>query len=297
MRVTGSLSGNVLILDGDLESKENNDIINDYNKKLTILSKIIEMNNEEVYKFVESHSACIKEKIILEERKNYAAEIAVEKYKVEKMTKELEDLRIKLEMQSTISYKGTTGELFVESYIDERIRLNENWSITNISKDGNHNSDLELVYKNIKCVIEVKNIKTKLSESNIKKFKETYINSEEKQYNCGIFVSLISDYSPSTGVYDFYIQTINNKYIIFLAKVKENPEKLLFAMDILNQIVSLEKNKSGHAIIEMLNKQIKNYGGLYSEVNKMLATIKTLKTNIKMYQDEIIETLSNIPAA
>ena len=126
------------------------------------------------------------------------------------------DCQTQLAVQSTVQQKGIDGEYFVESFIEKHIKLHDTWSITNISKDGLHNSDLELVYKNIRCVIEVKNIKTKMCESNIKKFRDVYLHSEYKEYTSGIFVSLLSDFSKSSGVSDFHIHSKDGKHAIFL---------------------------------------------------------------------------------
>lgn len=232
------------------------------------------------------------EKIRLDERIKLGDELILEKWKREEAENKLKLLAI----NDTIMEKGIQGELFVEDYIYKHIKLNNEWSISNISKDGNHNSDLELKYKSTHCVIEVKNIKAKLSESNIKKFREIYINSKEKNYNSGIFISLLSEFGPSSGVYDFCIQENNNKYMIYISKVKENPDKIIFAMEIINQIIVMSKNSSEekkNQIIDMLNKQVRNYSNLYSEANKAIQSVKTMKTNIKQYRDEIIEFLQS----
>jgi len=197
-------------------------------------------------------------------------------------------------MTSKSVSKGIEGELFVEKFIDSHLRLNPDWHITNISKDGAFNSDLELVYKNLHCVIEVKNIKTKLSESNIKKFKEEYILSESKQYNSGIFVSLNSDYSANTKVFDFCIQEIDGRFVIYLSNVRESPDKLIFAMEVLNQIISISYDKDTKTILDLLNKQVKNYGILMSNVNKMTATTKEMKQNLTMFKEEINSYLSSL---
>lgn len=190
--------------------------------------------------------------------------------------------------------KGIEGEAFVEKYIDEHLKLNPDWNVSNISKDCSFNSDLELHYKNLHCVIEVKNIKTKLSESNIKKFKEEYILSESKQYNSGIFISLNSGFSPGTRVYDFCIQEIQGRFVIYLANVRESPDKIIFAMEILNQIISISYDKDTKAILDLLNKQIKNYSNLASNVNKILATAKEMKQGVTEYKTEIMSFLASM---
>ena len=237
MQVEGVLENNKLIIKAKYDSEENNNIVARFNKKLEILNSIFEETEKEMAysnkDFTDILNKSIENIKITEETK-YNTLMAVEIFKNNSMKEEIQELKKrKTELEdilinnNTISSKGIEGELYVEEYIRERIKLNPKWHITNISKDGNHNSDLEMQYKSIKCVIEVKNIKSKLSDANIKKFRETYINSPEKEYTSGMFVSLLSDYSHSSNVYDFCIQTINNKHVIFLSKVKENPEKII----------------------------------------------------------------------
>lgn len=291
LSVNGILKGNRLILTG--QSKEELD----YNKKLELLGQILDIQNE--------HAAEINDIYFLETMKKKVTEevntaMAVEKFKTDMLQIQLKEITMrKQELEdilihnNTISAKGIDGELFVEEYIRDKIRLNEEWDISNISKDKNHNSDLELTYKSIKCVIEVKNIKAKLSDSNIRKFKEVYINSAEKEYTSGMFVSLLSDFSVGTNVYDFCIQSVNDKHVIYLARVKENPEKLIFAMEVLDQLNKINTRVDNKMFIEMLNKQVKNYSNLYSEVNKSLAAIKDMKSAIKDYQSEIVKFIAD----
>lgn len=291
LSVNGILKGNRLVLTG--QSKEELD----YDKKLELLSQILDIQNE--------HAAEINDIYFLETMKKKVTEevntaMAVEKFKTDMLQSQLKEITMrKQELEdilihnNTISAKGIEGELFVEEYIRDKIRLNEEWDISNVSKDKNHNSDLELTYKSIKCVIEVKNIKAKLSDSNIRKFKEVYINSIEKEYTSGMFVSLLSDFSIGTNVYDFCIHSINDKHVIYLARVKENPEKLIFAMEVLDQLNRINTRIDNKMFIEMLNKQVKNYSNLYSEVNKSLAAIKDMKTAIKDYQSEIVKFIAD----
>ncbi len=188
---------------------------------------------------------------------------------------------------------GIAGEKFVEEYIDSHLRLNEEWHVTNVSKDGKMSSDLELAYKNLHCVIEVKNIQTKLSECNVKKFREEYILNESKQYNSGIFVSLNSDYYPGTGVGDFHIQEISGRFVIYLARVKENPEKIIFAMEVLNQLVNITYDRDNKRLLDMLNKQVKHYGVLSSNANKIAAAAKEIKQNIDQFKKDLIEFIQS----
>lgn len=287
-------NGNLVILNADDHVKEK---LSNYFTQSYHANKLIENCKKEVVDKVADPTilnilkSTEVEKIKLEERLKIGEELSIEKWKREEAERKIRDF----ELNNTITEKGIQGELFVEEYIHKHIKMNNDWTISNISKDGNHNSDLELKYKSMHCVIEVKNIKAKLSESNIKKFRETYIHSKEKEYNSGIFISLLSEFGPSSNVYDFCITENKGKFMIYIAKAKENPDKILFAMEVLNQLILMSKNSSEEKkkeVIDLINKQVKNYAILYSEANKALQSVKTMKANIKQFQDEILDFLS-----
>lgn len=208
-----------------------------------------------------------------------------------KDSRELACLLSEIKLPSNSVSKGIEGESFVENYIDSKISINPNWSIANISKDCSFNSDLELIYKRIHCVIEVKNLKSKVSDSTLKKFREEYIVSESKLYNSGIFVSLNTGFGPSSKVHDFCVSEIEGRFVIYLANVRENPEKLIFAMDVLDQLIDISYNRDVKTVLDILRSQIKNYTCLMSNVNKINATLKEMKKSITDSKDEIIKFL------
>jgi len=233
----------------------------------------------------------------------YEAKLELERYKLTEREKEINELKNHnnqaltnilslLDNNNTNIQKGIIGEAIVYNYLYDKIKINNEWSIENVSKDGNHSSDIEIKYKNVNCVIEVKNIKTNMTESNIKKFNEVYINNDIKKYNCGIFVSLKSSFGPSTNLYDFAIKSINGKYVIYLANVESNLEKIIIALDILNYLISLNENYNEvNIIMELMSAQMRNYNCIVSDINKASSALKSSLTNIKKYKEDIYKFL------
>ncbi len=233
----------------------------------------------------------------------YNSKLDLERYKIAEREKEIEDLKKinntalanilgLLNTKTDNVEKGIIGEAIVYNYLYDKIKINHEWHIENVSKDGNNSSDISLIYKNLNCVIEVKNIKTNMTESNIKKFNEVYIHNDIKNYNCGIFVSLKSAFGPSTGLHDFSIKSINNKYVIYLANVESNLEKLVIALDVLNYLTNIsDNNRDINLIVELISSQIKNYNVVTGDINKAASALKSALTNIKQYKEDIYKFL------
>lgn len=295
MEVSAIITGTKIVI---LHDGINNDHIDSINKKLSIFDEIMVTSQGKLFdNYYDIRMSEIDKNIRNTIKLENSYELQLEKFKNIELEKQLSKLQLcvdMLEQKNTITQKGIDGEAYVYDYINNHIKLNSNWSIDNVSKDSQHSSDIELIYKSLNCVIEVKNIKSKLSDSNIKKFNTVYINNPVKKYNSGIFVSLLSDYGPSTNVWDFCIKTINDKYVIYLANVKENPEKIILAMEILDQLnMKKIKDDKSYLLLEIINKQLKNYSEMNTNINKAFASIKILKNSVKDYESEIKEFLAS----
>jgi hypothetical protein len=91
-------------------------------------------------------------------------------------------------------------------------------------------------------VIEIKNHASTIQKNDIKKFEEVYIKKEN--YNCGIFISLESEYGAMSNRQDFYIKYIEDKPIIYLSNVSNK----------------INKNENNFELIfNLLKSQISNY--------------------------------------
>lgn len=183
--------------------------------------------------------------------------------------------------------KGIEGEQDIYNYLQNQLLLNEKNKIENVSKDKKENSDLYLQYNKLNCVIEIKNHKTTISTTDIKKFEEVYINQEK--YNCGIFISLESEFAPSSNKQDLDITFKNNKPIIYLSNVTANKEKIILAIKLLEYLLANKDKTNFDKIYILLKAQLTNY----SSVNKRLLDINNLVNNIiietKKYKKEIEE--------
>jgi hypothetical protein len=60
------------------------------------------------------------------------------------------------------------------------------------------------------------------------------VHINQEKYNSGLFISLASEFSPSSGKSDFEILFINEKPILYLSNINENKDKLTIAIKMLN---------------------------------------------------------------
>lgn len=279
------------------------EIENKYNTMIeSYKNKIILLKDE----FREEYDICSKNNMKLLELE-YNSKLDLERYKIAEREKEIENLKKMnndaltnilslLNTKKDNIEKGIIGEAMVYDFLYDKIKINNDWHIENVSKDGNNSSDIMIKYKNLNCVIEVKNIKTNMTDSNVKKFNEVYINNDIKNYNSGIFISLKSGFGPSTNLHDFAIKSINNKYVVYLANVECNLEKIIIALDVLNYLTNVsDNNKDIDLIIELMSSQIRNYNTVVGDINKASSALKSSLSNIKQYKEDIYKFLERRP--
>ena len=296
----------------NIDNKEYQNIISKYEKEKL---KIIESNNLETEKLKELYEKN-KKYIELDVENRYKNKIKIlednleniknqteREYKIrleyeEARNKELEEIKIKLEKDKDqlliltnkkAQTKGVEGELEIYNYIKSKIELNEKSKIENVSKDKKESSDLYLEHNKIKCVIEIKNHNSAIQKNDIKKFEEVYINQEK--YNSGLFISLASDFSPSSGKSDFEIKIINNKPILYISNINENKDKLIIAIKILNYIISNKEEYNFDKILNLLKIQISNYSNLTKKLIDINQLVNSTILETKKYKKQIDDIL------
>ena len=116
-----------------------------------------------------------------------------------------------------------------------------------------------------------------------------HINQEK--YNSGLFISLASEFSPSSGKSDFEILFINEKPILYLSNINENKDKLTIAIKMLNYIL---ENKDGYnfdKILNLLKIQISNYSNLTKKLIDINQLVNSTILETKQYKKQIEEII------
>lgn len=296
----------------NIDNKEYQNIISKYEKEKERIKELNKLENEKLKELHEKNKKYIeldmenryknKIKILEDNLENIKAQTERE-YKIrleyeEARNKELENAKINLEKDKEqlliltnkkAQTKGVDGELEIYNYIKSKIELNEKSKIENVSKDKKESSDLYLEHNKLKCVIEIKNHSSTIQKNDIKKFEEVYINQEK--YNSGLFISLASEFSPSSGKSDFEIIFINEKPILYLSNINENKDKLTIAIKMLNYILENKDDYNFDKILNLLKMQIGNYSNLTKkliDINQLLnSTILETKNYKKQIEDVI----------
>ena len=166
----------------------------------------------------------------------------------------------------------------IDSYIDKKeiFKLN----IINDNKDR-----LNLKYTNLNCFIEVKHNKNNIGKNDIK----NYLNYvSESEYNCGICISMNSNYTANSNIKDFDILTIKNKPIIFISNYIKDCNKINYSIKLLHYVLNNKLNDDDSAEINTYVEYINKYYDIL-EYNIDTCDEKITKYNKKItkYENKI----------
>lgn len=296
----------------NIDNKEYQNIISKYEKEKLEIKENNKIEQEKLKKIYENNTKYIEEDIhnkyknkieLLEDKLLNIKNQTEREYKIrleyeEARNKELEESKIKLEKDKEqlliltnkkAQTKGAEGELEIYNYLKSKIELNNNSKIENVSKDKKESSDLYLEHNKLKCVIEIKNHNSTIQKNDIKKFEEVYINQEK--YNSGIFISLASEFSNSSGKNDFDLIFINEKPIIYLSNVENNKDKIIIAIKMLNYMLENKDEYNFDKILNLLKIQLTNYSNLTKKLIDVNQLVNNIILETKQYKKQIEEII------
>jgi|688.fasta_scaffold189886_2 hypothetical protein len=272
----------MIILEDKLKDKEESYKIKEINIKENYESKI---------KILEDKINNIKEEIT-ENNKHQIYYLSKENEKLHEETAQLKKEKDQLYIITNKSSqtKGREGEQDILEYLRTKFEYS-NAKIEYVGKDQKYSSDIYLEYDKLKCVIEIKNHASTIQKNDIKKFEEMYIKKEI--YNCGIFISLESEYGAMSNRQDFYIKYIEDKPIIYLSNVSKNINKIIFGIKILNYLLENKNENNFELIFNLLKSQISNYSNLHKKLIDMNQILNELILDTKKNKKEI-EKIINV---
>jgi hypothetical protein len=124
----------------------------------------------------------------------------------------------------------------IDYYLDKNIEYYlEYLNIENKTSENKH-INIELKYKNLLCIIEMKKNKKNIGPNEIDKFIKKHI--RDNNYNCGLYISMESEFTKNSNIIDFEINIINKKPVIFISNVSNNKNKIDYAIKLLNYIIN-----------------------------------------------------------
>lgn len=193
---------------------------------------------------------------------------------------------------NSTSTKALIGENKIYSDLKEILRLYDNYILENVSGKSNC-GDLYLEYKNLKCCIEVKNHSNPIKKDQIDRF--IYTDIEHPNYNCGIFISIQSDFTNSCKIKHFDIKNINNKPCIFITNYSNcNSDILFYSINILNYLLLNNINNEKYDKVETLRQTINSISDMEKINNQQIKATRELKTIIKNEKNRLTETIQNL---
>ena len=303
--------------DIEAKQKENEIIRNSYEEKLKNMQDRLEAQIESKDKTLTQLKENINEKIhavfgekerdymILLEKKE--SDIKLLNYKLEHaQTKLLENNNVNTEIneikesinrvfRNNNAITGAAGENFIYSYIKDHMILNES-QIENVSGSSNA-CDIYLQYKSIKCGIESKNHTYPVKSVCINRFAETDIKNDN--YNCGLFVSIKSEYVNVSNIKHFDVRFYHNKPVIFLSDIIRRPEHIIYAIKTLEFIVSNNSrtNNEINTIIQSVKTMVQTLDKLQRNNNSCIKSLKESNQSIEEIKNEIRKMLGEKPRA
>ena len=284
----------------------------EYESKLNILERKYEVeleNKSKQYLMLEesiNDKICSKygdkekEYILTLEKKE--GEIAMLNYKLEQeylnnKSKEIiaSDLGvIKSDIQRFFKYDknelGAQGETFIYEYIKQYLLLTDA-TVEKVNGESNA-CDIYLSYGNIKCGIESKNHTGAIRSDAIQRFVTTDIINP--RYNCGIFISIKSEFVNVANIKHFDIKFYGSKPVIFLSEIIKKPEQIMIAIKILEFIISNNSKSENEikTIIQTIQNYIPNLEKLQRNNKQIMKIVKESDKDIEGIINYIYKLLS-----
>ncbi len=277
-------------LEAELENKENILV----QLKENINEKIHAMFGEKEKKYELSLEKKDSEIKLLNYKLETIQEQLSEKQQVNKEINEIKE-SINRVFRNNNAVLGASGEQFVYNYIKDQTILNDS-QIEDVSGSSNA-CDMFLQYKSIKCGIESKNHKDAVKTDSIKRFVEIDIKNEN--YNCGIFVSIRSEFVNVSKIKHFDVRFYHNKPVIFLTDVIRRPEHIVYAIKTLEFIVSNNSRTANeiNTIIQSVRTMIQTLDKLQRNNNSCIKNLKESNQTIEEVKTEIRKLLGEQPPA
>jgi len=195
--------------------------------------------------------------------------------------------------------KGNFGEKFIENYLYDKF---SSCSITDTHKETSF-GDLIFSYGNMKLMIESKNVQSCKKEDFNKFFKDFDLRSKSNEINSGLFISL-NDTNLLNNTRYFNFQFRNNKPIILISNVFNNPEFIRFSIILLEHIILFLKNQDHHFDINTFISHLNNILSLVMNqfeyidndrklISKLQISLNNREKDLNIIHQQILNLIEN----
>lgn len=301
----------------EAKRRENESIRNNYEERIKNIQDKLEAQLESKEHTLMQLKENINEKIHAvfgEKEKDYMISLEKKESEIKLLSYKLESTQAKLSESNNVNAEineikesinkvfrnnnavlGASGENFIYSYIKDHMILNES-QIENVSGCSNA-CDIYLQYKSIKCGIESKNHTYPVKSACINRFTETDIKNDN--YNCGLFVSIKSEFVNVSNIKHFDVRFYHNKPVIFLSDIVRRPEHIIYAIKTLEFIVSNNSRTTNeiNTIIQTVRTMVQTMDKLQRNNNSCIKSLKESNQSIEEIKNEIRKMLGEKPQA
>lgn len=222
--------------------------------------------------------------------KRYEDVIEDQKYKIEKLEAEVfkaQNLNVKIDSlmgKGSIldnASKGDFGENVVANVIQKNYPASELIDKSAETAKGDLLWNLNKIGFN--CLVEVKNVQY-VRTSEISKFeRDLLLNSENGECNCGLFVSLKTEYIQNKGNLCFEIY--NGVPVIYVSNIMNNMDAMKIACDLLVSVQPLLKK-------DISTIQDNQYDIIKEFVNTVSSELLQRQNNIQLMKQNIDNMMS-----
>ncbi len=187
------------------------------------------------------------------------------------------------------SVLGDSGESLVYDFIRDKLSVCDG-SIERVNGKS-HCGDMHLRCGQLSTCVEIKNHSKPIGPINVNRFMDIDIDREE--YNSGLFISIRSTYTGSTGVDNFSIRIVNEKPLIFLSEVINNMDSICIAIRILQFLVE-RRSMSNVCIseyVKVIERQISSIKSLKQQMTVLKKSTLEINTIVKEMETELLSIL------
>jgi hypothetical protein len=282
-----------------LEKQITTTITNQYEEKLQGQKELVIQLQSDITEqratttnFINTYKTLLKDKQI----KNTDEKETIDK----KLTELIKQIQPVIKYHTgTNEEKGSAGERTVMNLLrtDAKYESAKIYDTSGETASG----DINICWKNLRCLIEVKN-KKNITKEDLEKFTRDVncCSMSEKDINCAIFISLQTNIFPGRNRETIQVDIVNNIPVIYT--YLSDPNQLHYAMICLDNIVKNTVNDTDkvHKLLEYYQGYYNTVKRLYNYFNKLIKikqteirSIQKELSNLSIIDDDLSQNISN----
>ena len=176
-----------------------------------------------------------------------------------------------------IAHLGKEGEMTINNLLNRFYEYDPNVNFE-CSASRRREGDFKIIYYNYTGIIDSKNYSTNINEKEINKLKRDV---DHSLFDFGIICSLKQNIGFTHNMKNFDILFTNNdKPILLLSELNDNPKYLFYGMKLLKYILNLSNDKNLILIQDIIKNDINNFNKIEKFNKNILKNVQDIGTII-----------------